>query len=108
MRTKFHKSVEWLRPFLESADSLVPIDRIKWVKGFSVARGKKSKADAYVHRFGNNKTFHITLETEYRKRGKLISPYLYNFSRFICPRDSTPNSLETHTRTFQAQEPNTY
>jgi hypothetical protein len=79
MKTKFHKSVTWLAPFLKSVGNLVPTDRIKWVKGYSVPRGKKPKADAYIHMFGNHKTFHINLELSSIKKGKLISPYLYNF-----------------------------
>ena len=37
MKTKFHKNVTWLEPFFQAAKGLVPLHKIKIIKGFSVA-----------------------------------------------------------------------
>lgn len=63
MKTKFTKHVEWLRPFFESAGDLVPIERVKSVQSFKVPRGKTEQTDAIIQRYGNNKTFSISIRT---------------------------------------------
>jgi hypothetical protein len=58
--TKFFNNVKWLEPFFNSAKGLVPLEKVKYVKGYKVV-------DKNARNFGgllrkNYKSYNITLK----------------------------------------------
>src|SRR5271166_2506128 len=74
MNIKFSKNVEWLKPFIEGLELLVPIHRVSHVKGYKVKRGLTERAVASTIRCEKTKRYTINIkikalvnkETEYR------------------------------------------
>ena len=67
-KIKFWKSVEWLRPFINSGNGLVPLHKIREVMGFKVALHKQTQSAAttikfYSDRGGSATYFKITINT---------------------------------------------
>jgi len=60
--TKFFKNVQFLEPYFNSAKNLVPIEKVKYIKGYSVINGLIERGYGAILRNRDNKTFNITLK----------------------------------------------
>lgn len=65
MKTKFHKSVEWIKPFVKSANGLVDLKKLNVVRGYKVVPHKQIGTYASIIRNGNNKSFSINMLTHH-------------------------------------------
>lgn len=89
-KTKFHKDLKFLKPFFLSASGLVPIERVKSVRGFKVSVNKEVLTDASIIRFGNNKTFTINMRTHsnyvysHKQKYEFIAETLINFAHELA------------------------
>lgn len=107
MKTKFHKDVKWLEPYMNAVKDLVPIERVKQVRGFKVSVAKEVLTDASIVRFGNNKSFTINMRTHNNhiyagtQRYEFIAETLINFSHelaHIIHWEHTPEHFKLQAR----------
>lgn len=86
MKTKFHKDVAWLEPYMMAIKDLVPVERIKQVRGFRVSVDKEILTDASIIRATNNKSFVINMRTHsnymhtHIQKYEFIAEILINFA----------------------------
>lgn len=60
--TKFYKNVKFLEPYFKAAANLVPLDKVKQIKGYYVRLGSVERGYGAILRANNNKTFNITIK----------------------------------------------
>ena len=63
MKTRIHKQLEWIRPFLLSVQDIINLERLSWVKGYKVQLNKQDHGYATILRSNNNKVFNINIKT---------------------------------------------
>lgn len=61
MKPKFSKSLEWMVPFVYSVEHLVPLHKLKAIRGYSVKNGKEEQAYGSIIR--RSRYYTINLKT---------------------------------------------
>ena len=65
---KFSKNTEWLRPFIVASGKYVPIEKLRKVHGFRVAKGLEEQVDGSILKW--NGKFSINLRMQNLKEDK--------------------------------------
>ena len=65
---KFSKNTEWLAPFIAAASRYVPIEKLRKVHGFRVAKGLEEQVDGSILKWHGK--FSINLRMQNLKDGK--------------------------------------
>jgi hypothetical protein len=60
----YSKNAEWARPYVESVRFLVPLNKLRAVKGYVIAAGLSSSQEAAIIKKGNRYTITIKLEND--------------------------------------------
>lgn len=85
---KIQKKLKWTAPYLEVVKDLVPLSKIKEIRGFSVGLDKQELVHATITR--NGRKFNINLKLtnndtfEYRQRAAFMNDLLHHLSHELA------------------------
>lgn len=84
---KYSKNALWLKPFVEKASKLVPLDKITYIRGYRVRIGCQEKAYASVLKHRNN-TYTINI-----KMYDVVDDFRHAGSRYSTVLDALAHEL---------------
>lgn len=68
---KYTKNVLWLKPFVESAKDLVPLERLYGIKGYKVSKHLEETTYGSLTQYGREKRLHMAIRImEIKKKPK--------------------------------------
>jgi len=74
---KFTKNTEWLKPFIAASGSLVPLDKLRRVRGFRVARGLEEQVEASCIRYRGRFSINLRMQNVPLSKGEKYTNVRY-------------------------------